>query len=103
MDARSLLLRHPLRAGDAIQLASCLYLQRELAQPVPFIGFDDRRVEAARCEGLIAALGSGITIRPFEERRVVARVMLMGSSSSAGKAISRRADWAERHTSGEAW
>lgn len=58
VDARSLLLRHPLRAGDAIQLASCLYLQRELAQPVPFIGFDDRLVEAARREGLIAALGA---------------------------------------------
>lgn len=33
-DARTLLLRHPLRAGDAVQLANCLYLQRQLAQPV---------------------------------------------------------------------
>lgn len=58
LNARSLLLRHPLRAGDAIQLASCLYLRRELDQPVPFIGFDERLVEAARREGLIAALGT---------------------------------------------
>lgn len=51
-DARTLLLRHPLRAGDAIQLASCLYLQRQLAQPVPFVAFDGRLVKAARAEGL---------------------------------------------------
>ena len=50
--ARSLLLRHPLRAGDAIQLASCLYLQQQLAQPVPFVAFDRRLVEAAHAEGL---------------------------------------------------
>lgn len=34
-EARALLLRHRLRAGDAVQLASCLYLQRELGQPLP--------------------------------------------------------------------
>ena len=51
-DARALLLRHPLRAGDAIQLASCLYLQRQLAQPVPFVAFDRRLVQAAHAEGL---------------------------------------------------
>ena len=28
-DAQSLLVRHSLRSGDAVQLASCLYLQRE--------------------------------------------------------------------------
>lgn len=52
LDARTLLLRHPLRAGDAIQLASCRYLQRQLAQPVPFVAFDGRLVKAARAEGL---------------------------------------------------
>jgi predicted nucleic acid-binding protein len=51
-DARALLLRHRLRAGDAVQLASCLYLQRELGQPLPFVAFDDRLAEAARSEGL---------------------------------------------------
>lgn len=58
LDARSLLLRHALRAGDAIQLASYLYLRRELGQPVPFVGFDERLVDAARREGLIAPLGT---------------------------------------------
>ena len=51
-DARGLLLRHPLRASDAIQIASCLYLQRQLSQPVPFVVFDQRLVEAAHAEGV---------------------------------------------------
>ena len=51
-DARALLLRHPLRASDAIQLASCLYLQRQLDQPVPFVAFDQRLLDAARAEGV---------------------------------------------------
>ena len=51
-DARALLLRHRLRAGDALQLASCLYLQREMSQPLPFVAFDDRLADAARHEGL---------------------------------------------------
>jgi predicted nucleic acid-binding protein len=51
-DARTLLLRHPLRAADAIQLASCLYLQRQLNQSVPFVAFDQRLLDAARTEGV---------------------------------------------------
>lgn len=51
-EARALLVRHPLRAGDAIQLASCLYLQRELREAVPFVAFDQRLSDAARAEGL---------------------------------------------------
>lgn len=51
-DAQSLLLRHGLRAGDAVQLASCLYLQRETTQRIPFVAFDDRLTDAARAEGL---------------------------------------------------
>ena len=47
-DARALLLRHPLRAGDAIQLASCAYLQRQLGQAVPFVAFDRRLLAAAQ-------------------------------------------------------
>lgn len=58
-DARTLLLRHPLRAGDAVQLASCLYLQRQLAQPVPFVAFDRRLVQAARAEGLTVTTARG--------------------------------------------
>jgi uncharacterized protein len=54
-EARALLLRHPLRAGDAIQLASCLYLQRQLAVPVPFVAFDRRLLDAARTEKLDVA------------------------------------------------
>jgi predicted nucleic acid-binding protein len=55
VDARALLLRHRLRAGDAVQLASCLYLQREMGQSLPFVVFDDRLGEAARQEGLTVA------------------------------------------------
>ncbi len=51
-DAQALLLRHALRSGDAIQLASCLYLQRETAERVLFAAFDERLNSAARAEGL---------------------------------------------------
>ena len=47
-----LLLRHPLRAADAIHLASALYLQRELKQTVVFVAFDERLNRAAHREGL---------------------------------------------------
>lgn len=56
-DARGLLLRYTLRAGDAVQLASCLYLQRQLAQAVPLVAFDGRLVAAARAEGLTVITG----------------------------------------------
>jgi predicted nucleic acid-binding protein len=51
-EARALLLRHALRASDAIQLASCLYLQRQLSQSVLFVAFDQRLLDAAHAEGL---------------------------------------------------
>jgi predicted nucleic acid-binding protein len=51
-DAQALLIRHALRAGDAIQLASCLYLQRETGEQISFAAFDDRLTSAARAEGL---------------------------------------------------
>jgi uncharacterized protein len=51
-DAQSLLVRHSLRSGDAVQLASCLYLQRETAERIPFAVFDDRLATAAHAEGL---------------------------------------------------
>lgn len=50
--AQALILQHPLRAGDAIQLASCLYVQSELGETASFVAFDDRLEEAARAEGL---------------------------------------------------
>ncbi len=49
--AQALLRRHPLRAGDAIQLASCLQLQEGLANElVRFVAFDARLIAAARAE-----------------------------------------------------
>lgn len=53
--ARGLLLRHSLRAGDATQLASCVFLQQELGEPVTFAVFDERLRAAARVEGLSPA------------------------------------------------
>lgn len=51
--AQVLLRRYPLRAGDAIQLASCLQLQAELAEePVVFVAFDVRLIAAADAEGV---------------------------------------------------
>ncbi len=50
--ARSLLERHPLRAGDALQLASCLLLRDSARGPVAFAAFDDHLSQAARAEGL---------------------------------------------------
>lgn len=56
--ARALLLRHHLRAGDAVQLASCLYLQRGLGLAVPFVAFDERLTDAASDEGLTVVSSS---------------------------------------------
>jgi uncharacterized protein len=45
--ARVILRRHSLRAADAIQLASCLHIRRELSEMVPLVVFDDRLAAAA--------------------------------------------------------
>ena len=50
--ARALVERYPLRAGDALQLASCLLLRDTSRGGVPFAAFDDRLSQAARAEGL---------------------------------------------------
>jgi len=50
--ARGLLLRHPLRAGDAVQLASALFLQRELEETVVLAAYDELLKSAGRAEGL---------------------------------------------------
>lgn len=54
--ARALLVRRPLRAGDAIQLASALLLQREMEPEVTFAAYDERLREAAAAEGLSVVL-----------------------------------------------
>ncbi|HXO20637.1 MAG TPA: type II toxin-antitoxin system VapC family toxin [Thermoanaerobaculia bacterium] len=53
--ARRLLLAHPLRAGDAIQLASSAFLQKKVGRPIEFLAFDGRLNAAAAKEGLRAA------------------------------------------------
>ncbi len=51
--ARGLLLRHQLRAGDAIQLAAALVLQQGLGESLEmFVAADHHLVQAAEAEGL---------------------------------------------------
>jgi len=50
--AQALLRRWPLRSGDAVQLASGLYLRTELDEPITFVAYDERLIDAARREGL---------------------------------------------------
>jgi len=50
--AVSLLGRHPLRAGDSLQLASCLYLRRQLTEELMLLAYDERLNTAARAERL---------------------------------------------------
>jgi uncharacterized protein len=50
-----LLVRHGLRAGDAVQLASSTYLQRKVSREVEFLAYDRRLVDAAAGEGLTPA------------------------------------------------
>lgn len=49
---RELIQRHPLRAYDAVHLASALVLQRHLDETITFIGADSRLLYAARAEQL---------------------------------------------------
>jgi predicted nucleic acid-binding protein len=57
--AGDLVVRHPLRAYDAIQLASVLRAQSDLGliegPPVVFVAADDRLMDAAQAEGLQTA------------------------------------------------
>jgi len=48
----ALLARHSLRTGDAIQLASCLYLRTQVRDEVQLLAYDTRLNEAARAEGV---------------------------------------------------
>lgn len=52
--AGTLLVRHALRAGDALQLASALFLARRVGGRVEWVAFDQRLAEAAAREGLAA-------------------------------------------------
>ena len=47
-----LLARYPLRTGDGVQLASCLYLKVQIAEDVSLLAYDARLNEAARAEGV---------------------------------------------------
>jgi uncharacterized protein len=49
--ARRLLRVHPLRAGDALQLAAALAVAEEHAGSLPFVTLDRRLADAARREG----------------------------------------------------
>jgi predicted nucleic acid-binding protein len=51
-EAVSLLTRHRLRASDSVQLASCLYLHRQVSENVRLLAYDQRLNDAARAEGL---------------------------------------------------
>ena len=53
--AQALLRRHPLRAGDAVQLASCMHLRDQLEDDVGLVAFDDRVLAAARKERVVLA------------------------------------------------
>jgi predicted nucleic acid-binding protein len=54
MTARQLLLKHVLRAGDAVQLSSALVLQTGLGEPLEeFVAHDMRLNDAARAEQLV--------------------------------------------------
>jgi len=53
--ARNLVTRHPLRAGDAIHLASCLLVRDTTGQPVELVAFDRQLRAAAELEGLTVA------------------------------------------------
>lgn len=48
--ARLLLTRHSLRAADAIQLASCLHLRREVSESIPLVAYDERLRKVALAE-----------------------------------------------------
>ncbi len=44
---------HPLKTLDALQLAGCLIISRDMLEPPTFVCADTRLVNAARLEGLV--------------------------------------------------
>ncbi|MFN2116001.1 MAG: type II toxin-antitoxin system VapC family toxin [Anaerolineae bacterium] len=67
-ESERLLVRHSLRAGDALQLASCLVLQERMGLPVAFVAFDQRCNEAAAAEGLTLRGDDGSHHTPGSKR-----------------------------------
>lgn len=61
--AAALLRRHPLRASDSVQLASCLLLADELGTPARLVAFDDRLADAAQAEGVECLAGGRFSLR----------------------------------------
>lgn len=58
--ARRLLLHHPLRTGDAVQLGAALMLQEAIGRPLrEFVAYDRRLVDAAQAEQLAVGRGRG--------------------------------------------
>lgn len=53
MTARRLLLRHPLRAADSLQLAAALVWSGGQPEHFDFVCMDNRLREAARAEGFV--------------------------------------------------
>ncbi|EDN65160.1 hypothetical protein BGP_6579 [Beggiatoa sp. PS] len=50
--AAEMVLTHNLRGFDAVHLASAIFLQEQLQQPLPFSTFDNRLRQAAIAENL---------------------------------------------------
>ncbi|MGH9460777.1 MAG: type II toxin-antitoxin system VapC family toxin [Vicinamibacteria bacterium] len=50
--SRDLIQRHPLRGFDAVHVASAVYLQKALGEPMSFVAADKRLLEAAHQESL---------------------------------------------------
>ena len=58
--AKGLLEKHPLRASDAIHLASALILQKGIREPLPFAAADSRLLDTASAEHLTPSrIGTG--------------------------------------------
>jgi len=51
--SRDLIQRYPLRGFDAVHLASAVYLEKALGEPVSFVAADKRLLEAAHQESLL--------------------------------------------------
>ncbi len=54
--ARGVLLKHVLRAADAVQLASAMMLRERCRSPVAFVTFDEHLAAAAHAEGMAGEL-----------------------------------------------
>jgi hypothetical protein len=90
-EARSLLLKHALRAGDSIQLASGLYLQRQSARPIRFVVYDERLATAARAEGLRVVGARRASVPPRAETSGVPKQAGAGGPAVPGDGLAASA------------